>query len=183
MQIEDLVKLGWMQVQGHSSYWLSPRGECYSCKKKGSPGKMLVWVIVKSYPTIRLNGKSYRVNVLVAKMFLGIAPEGKPWVLHNDGDEMNNLFTNLRYGTAQENAEDREKHGRTSRGEDHAKAIRDSVVRNGKGKLLTLEQVREIKVRLNGYKRGDCTKIAGDMKIPPYLVSSIKRGLIWKEDL
>jgi len=37
-------------------------------------------------------------------------------VRHLDGDPLNNLFANLDYGSAKQNAEDRDRHGRTARG-------------------------------------------------------------------
>jgi len=44
-------------------------------------------------------------------------------VRHLDGDKSNNALINLKLGTAKENADDREKHGNTQRGEKHAELI------------------------------------------------------------
>ncbi len=42
---------------------------------------------------------------------------------HLDGNKINNSLLNLKLGTAKENANDREKHGNTQRGELHAELI------------------------------------------------------------
>lgn len=65
------------------------------------------------------------VHKLVASAFLGQGPQGCQ-VRHLDGNKLNNAVTNLAWGTAKDNAEDRAAHGRTSRGEDHSAAIKNS---------------------------------------------------------
>lgn len=55
------------------------------------------------------------IHSLVAEAFIGPRPEGHQ-VCHIDGDKTNNAASNLRYGTAQDNADDRSAHGRTVRG-------------------------------------------------------------------
>lgn len=54
----------------------------------------------------------FRVHRLVCRAFNGPAPEGKPLVLHTDGDQKNNRADNLRWGNASENVQDTLKHGR-----------------------------------------------------------------------
>lgn len=56
------------------------------------------------------------VHRLVAHAFLGPQPTPKHEVAHSDGTCTNNRATNLRWATHQENIDDRERHGRTSRG-------------------------------------------------------------------
>lgn len=59
------------------------------------------------------------VHVLVAEAFIGPRPPGPDGedVRHLDGDSHHNQDTNLSYGSKKQNAEDRERHGRTARGE------------------------------------------------------------------
>lgn len=64
------------------------------------------------------------VHVLVAQAFLPPRPSPNHEVRHLDGDKMNNSAANLAWGTRKDNAADRERHGRTSRGERHSAAIR-----------------------------------------------------------
>lgn len=79
------------------------------------------------YPSVRLtiNGKRVRfaVHRLVAVQYIGPRPTGCE-VCHINGDKTDNRVENLRYGTAKDNAADRELHGRTSRGHAHSAAIR-----------------------------------------------------------
>ena len=80
------------------------------------------------YKTARLtiNGKrkKYFVHKLVAFYYLPPRPSKKHQLRHLDGCKGNNKANNLAWGTAQDNANDREKHGRTSRGLKHSKAIK-----------------------------------------------------------
>jgi hypothetical protein len=80
------------------------------------------------YLKVRLmrDGRRIRkaVHHLVAITWLHPRPSPAHEVRHLNGDCLNNAATNLAWGTRKENAEDRERHGRTSRGERHAAAIR-----------------------------------------------------------
>lgn len=83
------------------------------------------------YPSVRLtvNGKRVHVPVhrLVALEYLSPRPSPAHEVRHLDGVPANNSVENLAWGTAKENAEDRERHGRTSRGDNHSAAIRRGI--------------------------------------------------------
>lgn len=80
------------------------------------------------------NGKSYRtasVHRLVALTFHGVPVGERDQVAHGDGNKQNNCAANLRWATALENAEDRDRHGTTVRGEDHHSAkLKDDEVRD-----------------------------------------------------
>lgn len=82
------------------------------------------------YPSVRMliEGKRVRklVHRLVAKKFLSPRPTPQHQIRHLDGDKTNNAAENLAWGTAKENAADRERHGRTSRGVGHSAAIKAS---------------------------------------------------------
>lgn len=60
--------------------------------------------------------------------------------LHNDGSRTNNRSENLRWGTAQDNADDAERHGSRDRG----LAIRQNRPNYASSKLSS-DQVREIR--------------------------------------
>jgi hypothetical protein len=83
------------------------------------------------YPSVRLmiNGKRKRIAVhrLVARDFLPSRPSPVHEVRHLDGDKTNPAAWNLAWGTPKENADDRERYGRTSRGERHSEAIKASL--------------------------------------------------------
>lgn len=83
------------------------------------------------YPCVRLtvNGKrkKWRVHRIMAELFLPPRPSLKHQICHIDGTKSNNAVSNLRWGTALENAADREKHGKTSRGKIHGKTISAAI--------------------------------------------------------
>jgi hypothetical protein len=80
------------------------------------------------YPSVRLtlNGKRTRMAVhrLVAMAYLPDRPSEKHQIRHLDGDKMNSHAGNLAWGTAKQNADDREQHGRTSRGKAHSEFVK-----------------------------------------------------------
>lgn len=69
--------------------------------------------------TLCLDGetRTFKVHQLVCAAFVGPCPEDCDQVRHFDGNPANNVPGNLFWGTAQANAEDRKRHGRTPRGE------------------------------------------------------------------
>lgn len=80
------------------------------------------------YLTVRLTTatgrrKRFRVHRLVAETYLSPRPLGRE-LRHLDGNKTNNSAANLAWGTQAENAADRERHGRTSRGVKHSEAIK-----------------------------------------------------------
>ena len=80
------------------------------------------------YPCVRvyINGKRCRrtVHSLVANAFHGPQPAPSHEVRHLDGNKLNPHADNLAWGTRKDNADDRTRHGRTSRGPAHAAAIK-----------------------------------------------------------
>ena len=75
------------------------------------------------------------VHKLVMEAFIGDRPEGMQ-VCHIDGNKLNNRLKNLRYGTAKDNAQDRDLHGNTCRG-----------VKNGNAKIKDASLITEIRAR------------------------------------
>ena len=79
------------------------------------------------YPSVRLvvGGKRSRfaVHKLVALAFLPERPSDQHQVRHLDGNKLRPGAENLAWGTPLDNAEDRELHGRTSRGLSHSAFI------------------------------------------------------------
>lgn len=75
------------------------------------------------YVGFRMNGKNHNrtVHTMVAEAFIGPRPEGAD-IRHLDGNPANNHIENLTYGTKAENMADRERHGRTRRGESNGNA-------------------------------------------------------------
>jgi hypothetical protein len=61
--------------------------------------------------------KKFFVHQLVVAAFIGSAPSDEHEIAHWDGDTENNYVKNLRWATSLENSADRDRHGRTARGE------------------------------------------------------------------
>lgn len=75
---------------------------------------------VKSrYLCVTLCGTQQDVHRLVLMAWEGQPTRDRPWALHRDGDPTHNDLSNLYWGTPQDNADDRTRHGRTLRGESH----------------------------------------------------------------
>jgi len=74
------------------------------------------------YMTVTLsdNGKQKKrlVHKLVLEAFVGPCPEGMQ-TRHLKNDKLNNRLDNLKWGTLQEQVEDRKKHGSTPKGNKH----------------------------------------------------------------
>ena len=84
------------------------------------------------YPSVRVmvdgKRKHVAVHVLVAREHLPPRPSPCHEIRHLDGDKQNPSADNLAWGTRKENADDRERHGRTSRGAAHSAAIKRGLV-------------------------------------------------------
>jgi len=86
------------------------------------------------YPSVRLvvdgKRKRFTVHSLVAEKYLPPRPTRNHEVRHLDGDKTNSDASNLDWGTQKENADDRERHGRTSRGTSHSEAIKAGITKS-----------------------------------------------------
>jgi len=80
------------------------------------------------YPSVRVtvDGCRKRISVhrLVAEQYLPPKPSPEHEIRHLDGNKLNPHAGNLAWGTAKENAADRQLHGRTSCGDGHSRAVR-----------------------------------------------------------
>ena len=73
--------------------------------------------------------RNHRVHTLVLESFIGCRPVGLIG-RHRDGNPQNNLLSNLRWSTWQENSDDRIRHGTVNEGERHGHAkLKDQEVR------------------------------------------------------
>ena len=114
----------WRPVVGFEGlYEVSSRGRVRSLDRRVntssgtrlSRGQVLKGKRKNGYQEVSLgrNGsRNFRlVHRLVCEAFHGPAPEGKPWVLHRDGDKSNNTPGNLYWGDPKQNAQDMITHG------------------------------------------------------------------------
>ena len=113
------------------------------------------------------NGRKFSASVhrLVLFAFVGPCPDGME-ACHIDGNKLNNSASNLRWGTHAANCADRDRHGRTARGE-----------RSGFAKL-TAEKVVQIRER---YARGETQEfLASEYGVKHACISLIVRRLAWR---
>jgi hypothetical protein len=112
------------EIPGFPGYRISSDGSCWSRRTPsgtlGENWKRLKPVHNHGYIMFCFsidNQQNWRyAHRLVAEAFLGPCPDGQE-VRHKDGDRSNNHLSNLCYGTPKDNAEDRDVHGTTYRGE------------------------------------------------------------------
>ena len=109
-----------------------------------------------------------KVHTLVLLAFKGERPSQEYDGCHDDGNAENNYLSNLYWGTKQENAQDRLRHGTQCQGEQ---------VRLSK---LTSEQATEILNHLPMWKRGDGRKFARKFGVSDSTISAIKSQHTWK---
>jgi hypothetical protein len=106
----------WRPIPSFPSYSASSLGRIYSRPREHTKGGVLKTRISRrKYREVRLHradgySRTCRVHALVCEAFYGMAPE-RQGARHLDGDSLNNLATNLCWGTQAENLEDARRHG------------------------------------------------------------------------
>ena len=107
----------WRPIEAHPGYFVSNRGNVWSTRRANA--RLMIPVRKKRHGYLSVNLKTggpgsptrtRTVHSLVAEAFLGPRPAGL-LVLHNDGNQLNNAVSNLRYGTYAENWQDAFDHG------------------------------------------------------------------------
>lgn len=121
-------------IPGLPAYTITRNGHIFSwlhCWRGKDEWEMTQHLNSCGYSSVRLTTfsgrKRYTVHKLLAHTYLPPCPEDCDQLRHLDGDKTNNTVDNLAWGTAQDNANDREKHGRTSRGDTHGEAIKKGL--------------------------------------------------------
>lgn len=109
--------------------------------------------------------KACHISRLVAEAFIGMAPSDKHQCAHNDGDKINNHYTNLRWATVSENQMDRVQHGTSNRGE-----------RFGRSRLTTKDVLAIKKELIDGVKPRE---LAERFNVAETTIKSIKSGKSW----
>lgn len=108
-------------VDGWPGYFVEPTGRLFRVRADGSEFEPKQQILA-GYVYITLSSPSkrrpVRLNRIVATAFKGRPPFDRAEARHLDGDKLNNCDSNIAWGTAKDNADDRERHGRTSRGEE-----------------------------------------------------------------
>lgn len=136
--------------------------------KRSSPLKLTPFPDKDGYQIVQFTSggkkKGHRVHILIAETFLGPRPD-RCETRHLDGDVSNNKVGNLKWGTQKQNADDRERHNRTARGE------------NGGTARLTNAHVKTIKRKLaHGALQKD---LAAEYGVHKTTIQAIHAGRNW----
>jgi hypothetical protein len=123
LSADEIQALEERPVPGFPGYTVTPLGQVFSVTSNWRGyGKRTLTPHPNShgYPRVKLRDpegkhRTVLVHTTVANTFLSPRPEGSE-VRHLDGDKNNNAVSNLAWGTAAENAADRDRHGTTARG-------------------------------------------------------------------
>lgn len=156
----------WKVVPGFSKYEASDQGRVRVIKT----GKHLsIQNYPKQYQSVSMAGDGGRrlmlLHRVIAMTFHGECPPGMQ-TRHDDGNTRNNRADNLLWGTAQQNTDDKRRHGTLLAGESHPKA------------KLTREDAEEIRrLRAAGARN---TALGRRFNIAPKHVRDICAGKYWK---
>ena len=170
-EIENTDELRSLSFLGFDGYSISPNGDVVSYKRNNAPFKMAIGKNYKGYKTVNLQhetGDSHRKTIhrLVALAYIP-NPDNKPFVCHRDGDNQNNWYENLYWGTHSENMDDLIRHG-TLKGEGNARAV------------LTKEQVDALRIVYALIPRGARDKFANMFNLSPSTIKRAISGETWK---
>lgn len=165
----------WRVVAGFDQYEVSNDGIVVRVRSGGRRRPLKPGLTAKGYHCVVLHqdGKRWwvQVHILVCTAFQGPKPAEKPgtdrWeVAHWDNDKINNLWTNLRWATSQQNKDDRRRQGTHIEGEAISWARLKAV------------QIPGIRARLAA--RESCSSIANDLGVSEGAINGIRIGRNWK---
>ena len=164
-------------IPGCVGYRAGSDGSIWSCHRQGKNGTCAgVWhklnpVVTKAgylQVAIRYAGKTSTRNVhsLVLETFVGPCPDGCMARHFPSNDRANCAITNLCWGTAQQNADDRQRSGTTACG-----------TRNANAKLTEADVLA---IRLAGNHRGATAELSRQYGVSRTIIWQIRRRKIWK---
>lgn len=170
----------WRSIRGYTGmYEVSNMGRVRSLdrvvvRSDGQPRKYKGRILKQNpdtsgYPMVNLHknnsGKSWKVHALVMQAFGSKKPSPRHQCCHNDGDQSNNILSNLRWDTPKNNCLDKQIHGTQNQGSKHARAV------------LTEGDVKEIIRLLPTVRDSELSKL---FCVNQSSIRHIRLGLGWK---
>lgn len=163
-----------MEQYMDTDYYVTATGEVYS-NKSNSKRKLQVFLDTYGYPCVNIchNGTRRQVKVhrLVAEQYLPPRPSLQHQIRHLDGNPKNNYYGNLKWGTVQENSDDKERHGRMIRGEKHYRA------------KLTWDQIERIRFLNGKVEHGYWAKLARSLGVDRHTIARALYGQTWSKSI
>ncbi|ANJ65291.1 putative HNH endonuclease [Erwinia phage vB_EamP_Rexella] len=169
----------WKPIPGYAGYEASSLGNVRSFRSANGRGglktipTLLKPTLIKDKPyyqlTLALGNGSYqqvRLHIVILETFKGPRPSALHEGCHNDGDPSNNAESNLRWGTKEDNTEDRLKHGTQVRGE-----------KSPNTKLTDADTVNILRALANGVSGIELARI---YQVGTTTISRIKNRQTWK---
>jgi hypothetical protein len=160
-------------VPDYPLYAADEDGNVYSCAKhwtRRETWRRLNPYLGARYPRITLHrdGRMLveHVHIIILRTFRGERPTPSHQSRHLDGNRQNNALANLAWGTVQENADDRTRHGTQTHGSGSPNA------------KLSEEAVADIKAGLAAGVEG--ARLARRYGVWPQTIGWIKSGRSWK---
>jgi hypothetical protein len=182
MQEQNTTREEWRHIPGFGGYLVSSFGRVLTYRSRGI-SEMRQHMDKGGYLYVSIlddqdRKRGMKVHALVLLAFRGGRPPG--WqAAHFDGNKANNRPDNLRWVTPKENAADKERHGRTSRGNAHSEACKKNSAkghRNGHS-TLTGDDVSNIRTRYaNGEKQ---TNLAIEYDVTQSCISAVVLRKTW----
>jgi hypothetical protein len=162
----------WRTVADYPDYSVSNHGRVRRDTAAGGtyPGKLLKLKSTGRYLYVTFldpdgRHRTQLIHRLVLAAFVGDPPTSMHQGAHWDGNTSNNRTDNLRWATPKENMEDRNRHGRTSRGHGHS------------GSALEVSDILAIReMRAAGHQ---AKVICDRFKLPRHVVTDICVGRSW----
>lgn len=147
-------------------YAVTRDGRVFSLIKKPRQLKLCVTPNGYLHVVLYIYGRPVTRNLhsLMAEVFKIPKPPGATLIRHLDGNKLNNRLENLAWGTSSQNAHD---------------AIRHGTFLDGRGKKLTIEDVRAIRASLADGNR-TLSSLGRQYGVSYVLISRIRDGLAWR---
>ncbi len=161
----------WVPVPGTTGYEISDQGRIRSYRTaQGHPSdtpRLLSPGNSRGYLHVKLgrDRPNVKIHILALEVFEGPRPAGTV-ARHLNGDSTDNRLSNLRWGTSEENYDDRHGHGTDNTGS-----------RNGRA-TLTESQVREI--YRQALSSRPYSEIMEQFGVTRMIVSNIRCGRTWR---